>query len=96
MHCLQKQTYYNLTVEETLKSLDTDKSGISENEAELRLKTYGLNEIVEKKKITALEIFFNQFKSVLTLILILARARRNNHWYSNHPDRNSAVEGVEH
>ena len=72
MHCLQKQTNYNLTVVETLKSLDTDNRGISESEVELRLKKYGLNEVIEKKKTTSLEIFINQFKSVLILILILA------------------------
>jgi Ca2+-transporting ATPase len=59
-------------VEETLKSLDADKRGISESEAELRLKKNGFNELTEKKQITSLELFINQFKSVLILILILA------------------------
>jgi Ca2+-transporting ATPase len=59
-------------VEETLKSLDSDNRGISESEVELRLTKYGLNELIEKKKTTSLEIFINQFKSVLILILILA------------------------
>lgn len=68
----QTHIFYKLSVEEALKSLDSDISGISESEAESRQKKYGLNELTEKKHITPLEIFINQFKSVLILILIVA------------------------
>ncbi len=64
--------FYSLSVKEALKRLHTSEHGISQTEAELRIKEYGLNEIVEKKHITPFEIFANQFKSILILILLLA------------------------
>jgi len=64
--------YYRLTVEETFNRLDTKEEGLTEQEAEKRLKEYGFNELREEKKTTPLEIFINQFKSILILILILA------------------------
>ena len=64
--------FYNLTEKEALLYLDTKKDGISQAEAEYRIKKYGLNELVEQEHITTYEIFFNQFKSILILILLLA------------------------
>jgi len=64
--------FYNLSVEDVLTSLDSGVEGLSEAEAESRLTKYGFNEIIEEKRISPLEIFINQFKSVLILILVLA------------------------
>lgn len=64
--------YHSLSVEETLAELFTSEKGISNSEAETRLGKYGLNELVEEKKTTPLEIFINQFKSVLIVILVIA------------------------
>ncbi len=59
-------------IEQVLKELRTSEHGLSQSEAEERLKQYGLNEIKEGKKISPLEIFINQFKSVVVWILIIA------------------------
>ena len=67
-----RQEFHRLSVEEAFKRLDSDRDGISENEAASRLKKHGLNELVEEEKTTPLEIFLNQFKSVLITILVLA------------------------
>lgn len=64
--------YHSFSVEETFTLLNTDENGISDSEAESRLKKYGLNELVEEKKTTPLEIFINQFKSILIVILVIA------------------------
>ncbi len=63
---------HNKTIEQVLRELKTSDKGISQQEAEERLKKYGLNEIKEGKKISPLEILINQFKSIVVLILIAA------------------------
>ncbi len=65
---------HSKTIEQVLKELKTSGKGLSQQEAEERLKQYGLNEIKEAKKISPLEIFFAQFKSVIVWILIGATA----------------------
>lgn len=57
--------YYNLENTYNLK-------GLTSKEAEKRLKIYGKNELVKRKKISPLKIFFNQFSDFMTIILLLA------------------------
>ncbi len=68
----REKDYHNLSIEETLRRLNSNENGISQTEVESRIKKYGLNELVEKEHITPFEIFINQFKSILILILIIA------------------------
>jgi Ca2+-transporting ATPase len=46
--------------------------GLSSSEAENRLRKYGFNKLENKKKISALQIFFSQFNDFITWILIAA------------------------
>ncbi|MBD3171391.1 HAD-IC family P-type ATPase [Candidatus Bathyarchaeota archaeon] len=66
--------FYRYSTQETYQKLETREEGLTEDEAKKRYKKYGPNELVEEKKTTALEIFVNQFKSILILILIAAAA----------------------
>jgi len=59
-------------MDEVLESLDTDRRGLGEEEVQRRLEEYGPNELKEEKKVTALELFVGQFKSILVLILVLS------------------------
>lgn len=61
-----------LNSSEIMEELRTSESGISESEARRRLQATGYNELKEKKKITPLTLFLNQFKSFLVLILVIA------------------------
>ena len=63
---------YNLDIEENFRELGSSVDGISESEAETRLKEFGLNEIVQKRKFNALKIFISQFTNFLVIILVLA------------------------
>ena len=63
---------HNKPIEQVLNELKTSAKGLSQKEAEERLKQYGLNEIKEGKKISPWEIFLNQFKSIVILILVIA------------------------
>src|SRR3989344_3542302 len=67
--------YYNIPVKEVLHELNTDSlRGLSESEAEARLKKYGHNVIEEKKRFVALKIIIEQFASPLVWILLAAMA----------------------
>lgn len=63
---------HHKTIEQVLKELNTSTKGLSQSEAEERLKQFGLNEIKEAKKISPFEIFINQFRSIVVWILIAA------------------------
>lgn len=61
-----------LETEEIFKKLRTRESGLTEEEARERLQRFGYNEIKKEKKISKIQIFVNQFRSILVLILIFA------------------------
>jgi P-type Ca2+ transporter type 2C len=63
---------YDKTIAEALKELSVNKNGLSSAEADKRLEKYGYNEIQQKKKISALKIFLDQFHSIVIYILIFA------------------------
>src|SRR3989338_9034333 len=65
---------HHKTIEQVFKELKTDKNGLTEKEAEARLKKYGLNEIQQLKKISPVKIFLNQFNNIVIYILIFALA----------------------
>ena len=66
--------WHTLNSTEVLEELRTTENGISEIEARRRLQATGYNELKEKKRITPLTLFLNQFKSFLILILVVAAA----------------------
>jgi len=63
-------SFYSKSVEDVLKELATNKTGLTSSEAEIRLSKYGENKLTAKNKISALGIFIEQFKNTLTLILL--------------------------
>ncbi len=66
------QKLYSLSYEALFKQFQTTEQGLSDEEATARLKKYGANKLTEKKGISPLQIYLNQFKSILILILIAA------------------------
>lgn len=64
--------FYNKSIEEIFRSLNSNKEGLTDEEAKERLEKFGLNKLKREKRIRKLTIFFNQFKSFLLLILIFA------------------------
>ena len=65
-------TYHNKSVKEVLYDIHTNEKGLDSKEAKKRLEEYGPNIIKEKKRVSKLQIFFNQFKSFIIGILIAA------------------------
>lgn len=66
------QTYWQLSAPEALTALQSSQQGLSEAEVQQRQQQYGSNVINERKKYTGLKLFLNQFKTPVTLLLILA------------------------
>lgn len=63
---------WTLTTDEVLKRLNSSSSGLTQQEADKRLESFGLNELLEKEKKTSLMMFFDQFKDFMILVLIVA------------------------
>lgn len=64
--------YYNKDAREVMTELSTDLNGLSESQVSINRKKYGSNKIEEKKNKSVFEIFIDQFKDLLVVILIIA------------------------
>lgn len=70
---MEKNNWFNKTMEEVQKELETDsQKGLSTKEVEKRKEKYGLNELKAKKKKTLLQKFIEQFKDFSIIVLIIA------------------------
>ena len=65
-------TFWNLTKDEAFKQLSSSEQGLSNAEANYRIKQYGYNTIKSKTHISSGLLFLLQFKSPVTILLILA------------------------
>src|SRR3989338_3769956 len=62
--------YFAQKEEDLFKSLDSSKTGLTSDGASKKLAQFGYNEIKQKKKISPLAIFLEQFNNFLVYILI--------------------------
>ena len=65
-------TWHTLTKEKTLNTLDSTARGLSDSEAEGRLKKHGPNRLEEKGRKSPFKMLFQQFTETMVLILIAA------------------------
>lgn len=63
--------YYNLKKEDVLENLNSSSDGLSSREVVNRIKKYGYNELPKKKNKSIINIFFEELRSPLELILII-------------------------
>ena len=66
------KNYYQLSAEETMKELNGSTEPLTEEQVKEHKEKYGPNELVEGKKKTVLQIFLEQYKDFLVIILIIA------------------------
>ncbi|MFA5118951.1 MAG: calcium-transporting P-type ATPase, PMR1-type [Candidatus Omnitrophota bacterium] len=72
---MQGKSFFNLTVEETVLALGShSKAGLSEETVKKRLLEYGANQLQEKKGVSPLHIFLEQFKDFIVWVLVGAAA----------------------
>ena len=67
-----EKAWHSEKVDDVLRGLDVTHEGLTSQEAQERLKKYGYNELVAKKRKSALMMFLGQFKDVFILLLIAA------------------------
>ncbi len=67
--------FHALSAKQALSELKSDaEKGLSAGEAQKRLSQYGANELRKARRKTAAGLFFEQFKNVLILLLLVATA----------------------
>ncbi len=64
--------YYLQTKAKVLEELKTGSGGLSSQQAKANLTKYGKNTLIEGKKKTTLQVFLEQFKDLMVIILIIA------------------------
>lgn len=67
-----KKQWYQETTAKVFKKLTTSEKGLSNNEAKNRLEKYGANTLPSANKLSPLQIFINQFKDTLIIVLLVA------------------------
>jgi Ca2+-transporting ATPase len=70
---MEQKPWHQLSLPEICRSLETDgKNGLSPEEAKARLAKYGANELAQKKGTSIWQMFLEQFKDYMVLILLAA------------------------
>jgi len=64
--------WHSMEKEQLLESLKASEKGLSTEEAERRLQEFGPNELIAKKGISPLQVFFGQFKDIFVIMLLIA------------------------
>ena len=66
------KNYYEKSVDEVLSEFKTNKKGLTNSEVEVRLKEFGKNALIAKKKKSFIRLFFEQMKDLMIIVLLLA------------------------
>ena len=66
------EPYYSKTPQEALAEQQAAATGLSDQEVQRRREQYGRNQLSEGKKKTAFQVFLEQFKDLLVIILMIA------------------------
>ncbi|MDD1777056.1 MAG: HAD-IC family P-type ATPase, partial [Candidatus Helarchaeota archaeon] len=69
---MEEPSYYRMESQAVIKSLESSEKGIPEEEANTRRAKYGLNDLPRGKRTSLIKLFFEQFKDILILILLVA------------------------
>lgn len=66
------KTFYNVNPDEILKEFNSSALGLDDTQVSLNREKYGKNKLEEKEKKNLIEIFVEQFKDLLVIILIFS------------------------
>jgi P-type Ca2+ transporter type 2C len=69
---VREKNWHNLSVEDTVKELNTRVSGLTLEEVKQRLLQYGPNELKAQKKTSIIVVFLKQFLNPLIYVLVVA------------------------
>ncbi len=71
---MENKKWHSIEIDGVLTALETAREGISDEEAAKRLQEYGPNELKEEKKQQWYHILWEQFTSLLVIVLIVSAA----------------------
>lgn len=71
---MEKKDWHSTEIEDVLSALETSREGISNEEVAIRLQEYGPNELKEEAKIQWYHLLWEQFTSILVIVLIISAA----------------------
>jgi len=71
---LEKKKWHSIEIDGVLTALESSREGISDEEAAKRLVEYGPNELKEEKKHQWYHILWEQFTSILVIVLVISAA----------------------
>ena len=71
---MEKKKWHSIEIDGVLTALETSREGISDEEAAKRLEEYGPNELKEEKKHQWYHILWEQFTSLLVIVLVISAA----------------------
>ncbi len=66
------QIFWSIKSQDVLLSMQSTENGLTDKDAAERLKLYGSNTLQSSSRVTGLLLFLRQFKSPLTILLLLA------------------------
>ena len=66
------KSWHSDKIDEVMHELDVTNEGLTSQEVQERLKKYGYNELVAKKRRSALSMFLGEFKDIFIILLIVA------------------------
>ena len=72
--CTKEKKWYQLTLDEAFRVLDSTSEGLDSSDAASRLVKCGPNKLGDEEPTNALKVFLKQFKNPLIYILLLAAA----------------------
>jgi Ca2+-transporting ATPase len=83
---MNNKTFYSMGAEAVVSELGSSvEHGLSKNEVLKRQKEFGPNQLNQAKQISSVVLFFNQFKDILILVLLVAAfVSLGLHYFGNH------------
>jgi len=66
------KSWHTGKIDDVMQELEVTHEGLTSQEAQERLKKYGYNELIAKKRKSALSMFLSEFKDIFILLLIAA------------------------
>ncbi|MCJ7429751.1 HAD-IC family P-type ATPase, partial [Candidatus Bathyarchaeota archaeon] len=66
------KSWHAMEIDETMKQLNVESTGLSQEEVQKRRQQYGTNELQKEKGPSAVKMFIEQFEDLLIVILLIA------------------------
>ncbi|MHB1627141.1 MAG: calcium-translocating P-type ATPase, SERCA-type [Bacilli bacterium] len=69
---MNEELFYTITREEALAALDASPEGLTDEAVCERRLVYGANQLMDRKRVSLITVFFDQFRNFMVIVLLLA------------------------